>query len=230
MYPRVSGLTKFDPWSLHWILNFEENTEEFLRKVERTSIQGDNIHNAVRARLYSLINNGKINYAPHDLPPLESYDYSTLTSVEKEKTHRCINWILNENLTLLCPPEKTIVSPGLGFGGSPDFVCLKNHDEALIDLKTGDKFHSTNWLQLEAYALLLEYERSIRVKTVGILLVGAEKMKTGVKYSERPLSQKRRDEFLRIVDAWYAMFPEPFLPFTPDKTPSKPEEKELVAA
>jgi hypothetical protein len=211
-YPRSSGIIKLHPHSLHQIVHFGGKDDKFLEHVRLTSIEGDHVHDAVRSKICALMANGRMIHSD-TVSPVDDEPYSDpLTAMEQLKTNRCIQWLLNQNMEIILPPEKTIVSASLEYGGSPDLVCTIDGVPMIIDFKTGHKYQAPHWLQLESYAQLLEEERDIRIEQIGTLLLGAETTKSGVKFSRRPPSTARENHFMHLLECWNTMFPEPFDP------------------
>lgn len=73
--------------------------------------------------------------------------------------------------------EETIVSTDLGYGGTIDWLGISNGEYVLMDYKTSNRFKPHHFIQLSAYAYLLEKERNIKISKACILLLREDKCK-----------------------------------------------------
>lgn len=71
--------------------------------------------------------------------------------------------------------EETIISTEMGFGGTIDWLGMSNGEYVLIDYKTSNRFKSHHFIQLSAYAYLLEKELGIKISKAYILLLREDK-------------------------------------------------------
>jgi len=71
--------------------------------------------------------------------------------------------------------EMTIISPSMGYGGTLDWLCEKDNEIILSDFKTSKAVHSTMFLQLGAYSLLLKKEKNIIVDKASIIIANKNK-------------------------------------------------------
>jgi CRISPR/Cas system-associated exonuclease Cas4 (RecB family) len=89
------------------------------------------------------------------------------------------------------------------FGGTIDFYGIINGKKTILDFKTSKKIHSSMFLQLAAYCIMLE-ENNYEVEQVGILTINENK--TTEKFITREELQKYIDTFKVLVDLFHLWF------------------------
>lgn len=218
LHPRSSGILKLHPDSLHRRIHFGDESPYFLQYVEQSAIEGNRIHDAIRGHVDELMRRNIIPHKDFELKePLDDTDMS-LTHEEILKVRRCISWMLEQEITVLHPPEETIVARSLQYGGSPDLVCSMKKKTWVIDFKTGKHIQNCHWLQVESYARLLKVQFDINVDMIGVLILGSDKVARLVK---RPVSNDAHREFQALQRQWFEFFPIAFQP--PSSVQGSPE-------
>ena len=77
--------------------------------------------------------------------------------------------------------EQNFVSPALGFAGTIDRLAWLDGKLTLIDIKTSNNIHDSYWVQLAAYARLVEEMTDNFLDQVAILHLNAKTRTTGTK-------------------------------------------------
>lgn len=211
LYPRTSSILRLHKDGLHQLLHFGDCPRGFLRHVEWGAVHGQHVHDAVRHLLTEGILEGRIrhsNFTADDFE-IESNQVEPPNQSVASKVERFLKWLRKEQTELLLPPEKTVVSPVLDYAGTPDLLLRRSRKNHVVDIKTGGNIHESHWMQVQAYAQLIEKETGVTVHKIGILLLGA-KNSSGISFAVRDLTEERRERFYRLVDRWYELFPEPF--------------------
>lgn len=202
--PRVSGILKVHPDSLHYQLHFGNCTPEFRNRVEQRAIDGNIVH-AAALGLNRRQKNMQMGRCIHTDTPMQKPNASIQQMIDRYK-----QWLLQEysHRNFALPPDKTVYSPSLGYCGTPDVVIGNRSSVDVIDIKTGKRIHDVNWLQVAAYAHLLQETAHFHIRAVGILLLDSKAKFPRAKLVRRTDFQAQVQEFLRYRDNWYRLFPE----------------------
>ncbi len=181
--------------SLHQKMYFDpvKSRPEFWEHVRITAIEGRKVHQ----QIYNILMGREV-------------DNSKLSASQKKKIERFQEWMRQYKPNLLVEPDRTIVSPELGYAGTPDIICRIGRRNVIVDVKTGGRIHRSGRLQTEGYGRLAEVEQGIGIDRTAILLLGNEKSEDGIRYSEIPRRPRLQEELDELKDRWNHMFPEPF--------------------
>jgi CRISPR/Cas system-associated exonuclease Cas4 (RecB family) len=193
-FVRASSVLKLDDDSLFRKMHTdpEKMTEKYWGHIRGTAIQGNKVHE----QIYNILTN-------------QESDESRLSEMQKKKLGRFKVWKENKNPEILIEPDRTIVSPEMAHAGTPDLVCRIGNKNIVVDFKVGQNIHRSHRMQAEVYARLVEMRRGIKIDKTAIVLFGA-KNQVGIKHSEKDRNPELLDDFDRLKDRWYDMFPEPF--------------------
>ncbi len=123
-------------------------------------------------------------------------DLTGISPGEREQAERALSlfraWRSEHSLRPIhC--ERSFVSEELRFGGTVDCYCLLDGRPVLLDFKTGRSIYPEFFVQLAAYARLLQ-EQGFPVEELRVLLLNRE---NGTRAEERSVSDS---------DAWFALF------------------------
>lgn len=98
--------------------------------------------------------------------------------------------------------EKTLISHTLKYAGTLDWLAEFDGKMTLIDFKTSKSVSFKYFLQLSAYAKLLEEEENIRVEQAAVCLVNKDK--ATMTFFDRELLDLGYEVFAKLVDFYMA--------------------------
>lgn len=168
--------------SVTTILEAYPKDAQFFKWLKENGQEADNIRDEA----------GRRGSVVHELT--EKYDCNELVTFINESgypRYKMGEWSMFERyveFTQTHQPKIDIIelhmaSEQLGFAGTLDRVISLNGKNILIDIKTSNAIHSTYWLQLSAYMmLLLEHtNKEVKIDEVGILWLNAKTRTIGKK-------------------------------------------------
>ena len=110
-------------------------------------------------------------------------------------------------------PEKTLFSEkmlvGKKYGGSLDRVYQIDGKKVLIDIKTTSAIYDKHWLQVAAYATLVEKTENMKIDEVAILRL-TDKTKKRYQYEARSREEWMNDYsvFEKMLNLWHTLNPD----------------------
>jgi CRISPR/Cas system-associated exonuclease Cas4 (RecB family) len=120
----------------------------------------------------------------------------------KIPAHHASDWLDGRSVEAIVV-EEPLVSSKLGFGGTPDWYGILDGKRTLLDIKTSARIYPVHYVQLAAYALLLD-EAGHKVDRVGILHL--PKLFSGHARDEYVPEGDKLDRFRQAWDACFSLY------------------------
>lgn len=129
------------------------------KKKEDAGTKGTDVHAEIEAIVNAAINN-------------EGYILLDTTS-ETKQVQNFIDWAIANNVKFLAS-EKNVYSTELWCGGIADIVCMIDGKLYVGDVKTSSVIYPENYLQVSAYAYMLQ-EMGLYEKFDGVIILNCKK-------------------------------------------------------